>query len=226
MPDQFIHIPGLLKKEELEVIDAIFAEAKFVDGRATATDAARQVKNNLQLDKNEGVFGQKLEEIISQALNSSPLFQAVTFPKYIYPPLFSKYGLGMYYGWHVDSPMMGNPPLRTDIAMTIFLSEPDSYTGGELVLQMGGQAVALKPAKGDAVVYPCQFLHCVNEIKSGERRAAVTWIQSVIQNPQQRRILFDLQQTQQLLNQKDPLLPEAQILLQTYSNLMRMWAGI
>jgi PKHD-type hydroxylase len=222
MPDHFLHIPGLLKKEELDAIDEIFAEASFIDGKATASMAAREVKNNLQLDKQQGIFGETLEKIISEALNSSPLFNAAVMPKYIYPPLFSKYGPGMYYGWHVDSPLMAN--LRTDVAMTIFLSHPEEYTGGELVIQAGAQAIALKPAKGDAIAYPCQYLHCVNEIKTGERRAAVTWIQSVVQNPGQRKILFDLQQVHQLMAQKDLHAPETNLVLQTHSNLLRMWA--
>lgn len=86
---------------------------------------------------------------------------------------------------------MGEPVIRTDLAMTIFLSDPTAYEGGELVIQTSFGPVPLKPAKGDAILYPCQFLHCVNEVKKGERLAAVTWVQSNIQLTEQRQILLN-----------------------------------
>lgn len=224
MPESFLHIPGLLKKEELEQIDQISANARFTDGRSTASMAAKEVKNNMQMDASDQEHIGPIHQIIGNALMSSPLFQAAVMPKYVYPFIISQYGQGMFYGWHVDSPIMGNPPLRTDVAMTIFLSDPETYTGGELVLQAGGQIVSFKPAKGDAVVYPCQYLHCVNEVKEGTRKAAVTWIQCGVREPAQRKILFDLNQAHQLLLQKNMHAPENNLLLQCYSNLVRMWA--
>jgi PKHD-type hydroxylase len=224
MPDSFLHIPGLLKPDELEQIDEICKTARFIDGRATAGMAAKEVKNNLQMDVLDKEHIELTHEIIGKAIMSSPLFQAAVMPRYIYPFIISRYGPGMYYGWHVDSPVMGAPPLRTDVAMTIFLSDPAEYTGGELVMQAGGQIVSFKPAKGDAVAYPCQFLHCVNEVTAGERKAAVTWIQCGVREPGKRKILFDLNQTHQLLLKKDMHAPENNMLLQCYSNLMRMWA--
>jgi PKHD-type hydroxylase len=224
MPDSVLHIPGLLKPEELQEIETLFAKAGFVDGRVTAHQAAKEVKQNLQVDAQNQQELPALQMIVLKALNSSPLFQAAVLPKHVYPFLFSKYTAGMQYGWHVDSPLMGDPPLRTDIAMTVFLSDPATYEGGELVIQANTGPVAFKPAKGDAIVYPCQFLHCVNQVRSGERAAAVTWIQSVVPSPQQRQILFNLQQVQGLLNQRDMHAPESNLLLQTYSNLLRLWA--
>jgi PKHD-type hydroxylase len=224
MPDSFLHIPGLLKKEELQQIETLMGDARFIDGRATAGMAAKEVKNNLQLDATDTKHIEPIQQIIGNALMTSPLFQAAVMPKYIYPFLVSRYGPGMFYGWHVDSPVMGNPPIRTDVAMTVFLSEPDEYTGGELVIQTGGQMASFKPAKGDAVVYPCQFLHCVNEVTAGERKAAVTWVQCGVREPAQRKILFDLHQVHQLLSQKNMHTPENNLLLQSYSNLVRMWA--
>jgi PKHD-type hydroxylase len=223
MANDFLHIPSLLLPEELQVIDTLLETVSFVDGRATAGLAAKEVKNNLQADAGDTETLPKLQQIIQEALMSSPLFQKALLPRYVYPVLFSKYTPGMYYGWHVDSPIMGNPPIRTDLAMTVFLSDPGTYEGGELLIQSGGNVLPFKPAKGDAVVYPCQYLHCVNEIKSGERKAAVTWIQSGVSSPEQRQMLFNLQQVQAMLNQRDMHAPEAQLLLQTYSNLLRMW---
>lgn len=224
MSQQFHHIPALLTHDELATIEKLISEASFADGKATASMAAKEVKNNLQLEN--GSNTDPIQEIISQAIKSSPFFQAAAQPKKVHPFIISKYGPGQYYGWHVDSPMMGDPALRTDLAMTIFLSEPTSYQGGELMIQTSAGSMAVKPAKGDAILYPCQFLHCVNEIKEGERVAAITWIQSNIQSAEQRQLLFELNQVHALLQQKSKHAPETNQLLQTYSNLFRMWADV
>jgi PKHD-type hydroxylase len=223
---QFIQIPALLKAEELSAIESLIGNAKFVDGKITATASAKAGKNNLQVDADSKEVFELLHPIITKALNESPLFQMAAMPHHVYPYIISKYSSGKYYGWHVDSPIMGDPPMRTDLAMTIFLSDPATYVGGELILQTTAGPISFKPAKGDAVLYPCQYLHCVNEIKSGERLAAVTWIQSKIKSPEQRQILFHLSQVQAVLNQKDMHAPETNLLMQSYSNLMRMWAEI
>lgn len=225
MSQQFHHIPSLLNAGELSALEQLLSQATFIDGKATASMAAREVKNNLQLDPGDAVIV-NVQQLINNALQTSPYFQAAAQPKRVHPFIVSKYGPRQFYGWHVDSPVMGDPMVRTDMAMTIFLSDPSAYEGGELVLQTSGGAVAFKPAKGDAILYPCQYLHCVNEIKSGERVAAVTWIQSNIQSAEQRQLLFELNQVHALLQQKDKHSPEAQQLLQTYSNLFRMWADV
>lgn len=225
MSQQFHHIPTLLKPEEILSLEQWMEEASFLDGKSTASMAAKEVKNNLQLDPASPQAG-SIQSLLSAAIASSPYFQAAAQPRHVYPFLISKYGPGQYYGWHVDSPIMGDPPIRTDLAMTIFLSDPASYDGGELLIQGSAGPVAVKPAKGDAVLYPCQFLHCVNEIKSGERLAAVTWIQSNIRNTEQRQLLFELNQLHALMQQKDKHAPETNLLLQSYSNLFRMWADM
>ena len=226
MSQQFHHIPALLKPEELTALEKLISQANFVDGKATASMVAKEVKNNLQLDNSDpGTMG-SIQQILNNALQTSPFFQGAAQPKKIHPFIISKYGSRQFYGWHVDSPIMGEPAIRTDLAMTVFLSDPATYEGGELMIQTSGGAVAVKPAKGDAILYPCQFLHCVNEIKSGERIAAVTWVQSNIQSPEQRQLLFELNQVHALLNQKDKHAPETNQLLQTYSNLFRMWADV
>lgn len=225
MSKHFLHIPGILKKDELELIDNYLSKASFVDGKLTAGLAAKEVKNNLQVDESSDSLAQ-IQGIISGALSTSPLFSIAVLPKKVNPVLISKYTTGKYYGWHVDSPMMGNPPIRTDLAMTVFLSDPSTYEGGELFIQTGNQVASFKPEKGDAVVYPCQFLHCVNEIKKGERIAAVTWIQSNVKDPEQREILFQLNQVHGSLYQQAPNALETNLLLQTHSNLFRMWADV
>ena len=226
MSQQFIQIPSLLRPEELTAIEEILPKAIFVDGKVTASLAAKVVKNNLQVDANNREVLDKVQPILTRALQESPLFQAAAMPHHVYPYIISKYGPGKYYGWHVDSPLMGDPPMRTDMAMTIFLSDPATYTGGELVLQTNAGAVSFKPQRGDAILYPCQYLHCVNEIKSGERLAAVTWVQSKVKSPEQREILFHLNQVHAVLHQREAHAPETNLLLQSYSNLVRMWSEV
>jgi PKHD-type hydroxylase len=216
----------LLKADEVTSISGLVANATFADGKLTASLTAKSVKENLQLDTSQSAIVQRVHEIILSALADSPHFQAAAQPLHIYPPIISKYSPGKYYGWHVDSPLMGNPVIRTDMAMTIFLSDPTTYEGGELLLQTTAGVVNFKPAKGDAVLYPCQYLHCVNEVKSGERLAAVTWVQSKVKSPEQREILFNLSQVHAVLHQKDMHAPETNLLLQSYSNLVRMWAEV
>ena len=225
MSQQFHHIPSLLKAEEILSIEKLVNESSFADGKETASMAAKEVKNNFQVDTSTAAY-EEILAIITNAIQTSPYFQVAAQPKTVHPFIISKYTSGNYYGWHVDSPIMGKPAIRTDLAMTIFLSDPATYEGGELVIQTTAGPVAMKPAKGDAVLYPCQFLHCVNEIKSGERLAAVTWIQSNIQSSEQRQLLFELNQVHAMLNQKDKHAPETNLLLQAYSNLFRMWADV
>ncbi len=225
MSQFFLHIPSLLTEAELTAIDERTGNAIFVDGKLTASMAAKDVKNNLQMQTDEKAL-QDLQAILLGALQQSPLFNVAALPKTVYPFLISKYTVGKYYGWHVDSPIMGNPPIRTDLAMTIFLSDPSTYEGGELLIQQAGNVSSFKPAKGDAILYPCQYLHCVNEVKSGERLAAVTWIQSNVKNPEQRQMLYQLNQIHASLYKQAPNAGETNLLLQTHSNLFRMWADV
>ncbi len=224
MSQQFYHIPSLLKPEELVTLEGLVKQVSFADGKATAGMAAKEVKNNLQADTGDALTS--IQQMLNTALHTSPYFNAAAQPKKIHPFIISKYTTGKYYGWHVDSPIMGEPAIRTDLAMTLFLSEPSTYEGGELMIQTATGPVAVKPAKGDAILYPCQFLHCVNEIRSGERLAAVTWIQSNIQSPEQRQLLFELNQVHGMMSQRDKHAPETMLLLQSYSNLFRMWADV
>lgn len=218
-----IHIPQLLNAAELKQIGVLFDKSSFIDGASTASLGAKLQKNNLQIDKSNTETLPELQEIISNALESSPLFQISAMPHQIYPTIFSKYTVGMTYGWHVDSPLMGNPAIRTDLAMTIFLSDPNTYVGGELMIQGSLGISSFKPNKGDAIVYPCHYLHGVNPISSGERRAAVTWIQSQVKEEEKRKILFEINQVHSMIYQKDSSSLESNLLLQVHSNLLRMW---
>jgi PKHD-type hydroxylase len=221
----YLHIPGLIPPDKLPAIEQLVSESDFADGRATASSAAREVKNNTQIDIRDQKTLPLIQQHIVESLSRNPLFQAAVMPRHVYPPLVSRYRKGMSYGKHVDSPLMGAfPPMRVDIAMTVFLSDPASYEGGELTIQSPLGELTYKLPKGDAIIYPCTQVHAVNEVTSGVRQVAVTWIQSHVRDAAQRQTLFELFTVHQALAGQNPNSPEANQLLQTYSNLIRMWA--
>jgi PKHD-type hydroxylase len=218
----YLHIEQLLNAELLKQIEMLSGQAAFEDGRKTASAAAREVKNNLQID-GQSQAAMTMQQVLLGALNQSKVFRDATFIKNIYPFLFSKYEPGMQYGWHVDSPLMGGM-MRTDIAITIFLNDPSEYDGGELELQSPTGTLLYKLAAGDAICYPCTQLHRVREVTRGQRRVAVSWIESMVKSSDQRKVLFDIQQVIDALREKDIQSEEANLLQQNHSNLVRMWA--
>ncbi len=227
LPSTYLSVPGLLKPMELDTIQRLLTSASFESGTATATDAAKSVKNNLQLPKNGSLEKQQIDALVLNAIVQSPLIQIALMPSRVLPPIISKYEPGMHYGMHVDSPIMGDPqmgPIRTDVGMTIFLSEPGTYEGGELSIhtQSGVQSYKMNP--GDAIIYPTTQVHGVLPVTSGVRLAAVTWMQCAVRNAQQREMLFHLKTVQSMLEKQDAKAPENLLLLQVYSNLIRMWA--
>lgn len=217
----YLTIPGFLNAEQLQQINGLSERAKFDDGKLTATAAAKEVKNNLQMDMQTQEYAM-IQQVLLHALNTNMKFRNAVFLKNIYPFLLSRYGTGMTYGWHVDSPLMANM-MRTDIAMTIFLNNPEEYEGGELELQTASGTVFFKLNAGDAICYPCTQLHRVREVTSGERRVAVTWIESLIKSAEQRKILNDIQAVIYDLQSDNLLSEKAAVLQQTHSNLIRMW---
>jgi PKHD-type hydroxylase len=225
----YLNVPGLLKPMELDMIDRLIAAANFEDGSGTATDAAKMVKKNLQMPKTGSREKQQIDGIVMHAIAQSPLIQAALMPIRVLPPIISKYEPGMHYGMHVDSPIMGDPQvgaIRTDVGMTIFLAEPDTYEGGELAVQTATGEVRYKLHRGDAIIYPTTQIHGVMPVTSGTRLAAVTWMQCAVRDIQQREILFHLKSVQTLTEQQNPHSQENLVLLQIYSNLVRMWAEL
>lgn len=229
IPGSYLIVQGLLKPQEISFLEQIIGKAAFEDGRKTATDAAKSVKNNLQIPKTGSPEKQQIDGVIYHALSSSPLIQSAVMPTRILPPIISKYEPGMHYGAHVDSPLMGDPQagvIRTDVGMTIFLSDPDTYAGGELYIHTSAGEVMFKLNKGDAIIYPTTKVHGVTPVTSGVRLAAVTWMQCAVRNAENRELLFQLKSVQAVMEQKDPSSEEHLVLLQIYSNLLRMWAEI
>ncbi len=217
-------IPSVLDSTELDRIEDCLREAEFEDGKTTAGFRAKRVKDNLQLKA--GAPGKKeINELVQNALRRNALFQRVAIPRTIRPPLISRYKPGMAYGAHVDDALMGDPHrVRTDLAVTVFLSDQDAYEGGELMVGSSMGHIAVKLPRGDGVVYPASTIHSVNPVTSGERLAAVTWVQSHVRDPMQRELLSDLNLLKNSLNEANPSDEKTELAFKLYSNLLRMWA--
>lgn len=223
----YVRVNKLFNDDQLNAIDAAMEAATFVDGRTTGGPAVQDVKNNLQLDRDSSEDMSDVDNAVLQAMWNNTTIRGAVLPKRIMAPYYTKYTEGMKYGAHVDNPIMGaNPPIRTDVSITVFLSEPDSYEGGELVIKSDIGDAALKLPRGDAIVYPTGAIHAVNEIKSGERRAVITWMQSMIADPYRRRMVYELDMVCQSLFQKMPNTEEHRILMRTYGNLLRLWGEL
>ncbi|HEX9790913.1 MAG TPA: Fe2+-dependent dioxygenase [Kiloniellales bacterium] len=217
-------IPDVLDLAEIKKIRAAVGETPFGDGRQTAGYRAKRVKNNLQMERTAPA-AKELVNLVLGGLRRNQEFQRAFLPKSIRPPLISRYEVGMSYGLHVDDALMGSGQrARSDIALTIFLSDPADYDGGELIMSspFGDQEVKL-PA-GAAVVYPSSTLHQVAPVTRGARLAAVTWAQSHVRDAAQRELLYEVYQTREKLAQIDPDGAETDLAFKAYSNLLRMWA--
>jgi PKHD-type hydroxylase len=208
-------IRKLLSPELLTQINARLATAPWVDGLQTAGPSAQRVKHNLQVDVTspEAI---ELGELIKKTLLANDKFPQLALPRRITAPLFSRYENGMGYGAHTDDAVRARDGLRTDLAGTLFLSEPASYDGGELVVNNN----AVKPAAGDLVLYPATTVHRVAPVTRGARQAAVFWVQSLVRSPEQRELLHALHSA--LLGLGDH--PAALSVAAVQQNLLRMWA--
>ena len=222
-----LRIPALLSAEEVRQCRQALEQASWQDGRATAGSLAAQVKSNQQLPLDSAV-GRQLGDFLLDKLGRSPLFMSAALPLKVLPPRFNRYAGGGTYGNHIDNACFTIPgsaiKLRSDISTTVFFSDPDSYEGGELIVEdtFGHQSVKL-PA-GDAIVYPGSSLHRVNPVTQGTRYASFFWTQSLMASDEQRRLLFGLDQEIQQLTARHPDDPSLSGLSGTYHNLLRMWS--
>ncbi len=217
-------IPDILDWPTLKKIRAAVNEIGFDDGRRTAGRDAKRVKHNLEL-KTGSEKANEIQVTIIKALQRNMTFRQAARPFYTHPPLISRYLEGMDYGLHVDDPLMGRPvSARSDVSVTVAISSPDEYDGGELVIHtpFGEQEVKL-PA-GSAVIYSSNSLHRVAPVSRGERLAAVTWVQSYVRNAQKREILYDLYRIREKMSGLDPDALEFALANKTYVNLLRMWS--
>jgi PKHD-type hydroxylase len=183
----------ILDRAEVHQVVSSLSNDLFVDGKKTATGRARDVKRNLQVDRT-GADVTERDQIVLAALRRNEDFQTFAFPRRTLLPFFSRYEPGMEYGPHIDNAIMGTAaePVRSDLAATIFLSDPSSYEGGELVLELPFGEQEIKLEAGEAVVYSATSLHRVAPVTRGVRLAALTWIQTSVPDDRLRAILTDL----------------------------------
>ncbi len=221
-----IRIPRLLNAEQLQTACKMLETGQFVDGKLSAGKEARRMKNNEELSPKSEVLEQ-LNNLVMGALVRNPIYQSAGLPVRVATPYYARYSTGMSYGEHVDDPIMGmGDRYRSDLAITIFLSSPDSYEGGELVIRtfMGTQEI--KFAAGDGVLYPASSLHQVREVQKGERFVAVTWAQSLVRDPARRELLFELSQARDHLLETAPGTDVTALVSKSYVNLLRMWSEV
>ena len=221
-------IEQVLSVEDLADFRRHLASAGWEDGGASAGSRSIAVKRNLQLPEDAPV-AIDLGHRILRAVGTHPLFISAALPERIYPPKFNLYRGGGHYGAHVDAALMraGDRTLRTDLSATLFLSAPDDYDGGELVIEGEYGAQEVKLAAGDLVLYPSSSLHQVMPVTRGERIASFFWIQSAVPDAGARALLFDLDQTIQTFSvgrPKDD--PDIDRLTHVYHNLLRRWARV
>lgn len=222
-----ICISGVLSPTDVDTICTQLESESFVDGRTTAGRYARDVKQNQQLSS-KSQHADEIKKAIAQAIQKHPLIQIAARPRAMRPIMISRYQSGMTYGSHVDNALMGNGTgmIRTDLSITVFLSDPSSYDGGELVIESHQGEQSIKLDAGSAVLYPSSTLHRVEPVTRGVRVAAVTWIQSFIRDPSQREILFDLDTIRQRLFDQSGKSHEFDLLAKSISNLLRLWSEV
>ncbi len=225
-----LRLPNLLTPDELRSARALLADgAPWIDGRTSAGGQAVTQKRNLQLAQ-ESDASRQLQAMVLAALRRDPVFFSAALPRRIFNPLFNRYDVqASHYGPHVDGAVLHSAAtkewVRTDISCTLFLSGPDEYDGGELVVQdtFGTQRVKL-PA-GHAVLYPGTSVHEVTPVTRGTRLASFFWIESMVRGDEQRRLLFDLDMNLLKLRERHGETAEATALTGVYHNLLRQWAS-
>lgn len=223
-----LQIPDVLTPGQVEEARALLARAPWVDGRATAGHQSAQVKDNLQIPETSPE-ARALGDMVLAALERNALFISAVLPLRVFPPLFNRYDPGMTFGAHVDNSIRqitGTPHrIRTDVSCTLFLAEPDSYDGGELIVEDTYGEHSVKLPAGHAVVYPSTSLHRVAPVTRGSRLASFFWIQSMVRDDGQRTLLFDLDMAiNRLRGDLATGHPSPVQLTAVYHNLLRRWA--
>ncbi|MFZ0422676.1 MAG: Fe2+-dependent dioxygenase [Xanthobacteraceae bacterium] len=225
-----ICVPDVLSKAEVAEFRDAMDLASWEDGRSTAGAQSALVKKNEQLPPN-GEISRTLGERVIKVLTANPLFISAAIPRHIFPPLFNRYGVGQHFGVHVDNAVRGDHltgmRIRTDLSVTLFLSEPEDYDGGELLVEDHYGAQQIKLPAGHLVLYPATSLHTVTPISRGVRVASFFWLQSMIRDAQARSMIFDLDTTiQGLVGRLGRNDPEIVKLSGLYHNLIRHWAEL
>lgn len=228
-----VRIPGVLGARPLAFIRERLAAADWEDGRVTAGPEAAKVKDNRQLTEDHPV-AKELGEVVLTALSLSTLFTTAALPLKVFPPMFNRYEGGGHFGAHIDTAvrLTRQAPyrVRTDLSATLFLADPDSYDGGELVIgdsdEVDGER-AIKLAAGDLLLYPATSLHEVRPVTRGARLASFFWVQSMVRDADNRRLLYEMDRALIALRELHPEGHPALIRLTgTYHNLLRKWSDL
>src|SRR5262245_46765463 len=214
-----IVIGNVLSAEEIKPVRPPRQRRALVDGRATAGFAARMVKNNRQAEPARSL--DTIRKLVAERVLGNEVFRLAVRPKALSPLIFSRYEKNMHYGSHVDDALMEG--MRTDVAFTLFLSEPTSYDGGELTIESAGGEEAFKLAAGALVAYSATSLHHVTAVTRGARLAAVGWARSFIRDPAQRELLFDLDTARRQMFAHEGKSTEFDLISKSFANLLRMW---
>jgi len=221
-----VHVERVLTPDQVALCRERLAAADWVDGRVTAGEQSARAKRNLQVPE-DSETARELGELILGSLGRNPPFVSAALPLRVFPPLFNRYDAGHAFDTHVDNAIRFSGPqrFRTDVSATLFLTDPEAYDGGELIVEDAYGEHAIKLPAGDMILYPASSLHRVAPITRGSRWSAVFWAQSMVRSDEQRTLLYGLDNTIQALSlavgQGDP---QVVALTGTYNNLLRMWA--
>lgn len=222
-----LHVPDVLSQSQVLALRRSLDAGPWLDGALTAGPLAAESKRNLQYSVDSADYAALSQSIIA-ALEKNPLFVSAALPKHILPPMFNRYAGGHTYGNHVDNAVQTdrrtNERVLTDISVTVFLSEPEDYEGGELIIEDTYGSHEVKLPAGDAIIYPSSSLHRVEPVISGERVASFLWVQSLVRDAWHRNMLFNLDMTLLKLRGQIGNTEEIVALTGHYHNLLRQWS--
>lgn len=228
-----LHIPGVLRRDQVAAMRARLDASDWIDGRATVGAQGAQVKQNRQLPETSPLALELGREVLA-ALADNALFFAAVLPLRTIPPLFNSYAGGEHYGAHVDGSMRRTPEgapgggqwVRTDVSSTLFLSDPDDYDGGELIVTDAYGEHEVKLPAGDLIVYPSTSIHRVEPVTRGARVCSFFWTQSMVRDDMRRGMLLELDQNIQSLRARLGDCDELVGLTGHYHNLLRQWSEV
>jgi len=222
-----LHVPKVLTDAQVARCRELMERASWVDGRVTAGHQSARAKDNLQIPEGSPE-AREMGDMIVAALERNPLFISAALPQRVFPPLFNCYRPGMTFGAHVDNAIRqvtGTPfRIRIDLATTLFLTRPEEYDGGELVVEDTYGAHSVKLPAGDLILYPATSLHRVTPVTRGARLSSFFWIQSMVRDDGRRALLFDFDMAINQVNQAVPDHAGVVALTSCYHNLLRQWA--
>ena len=218
------HLKNVLTADEIARLREIADQAEFVPGQVTNPHS--RIKDNLQLPQNDPAT-EEAGKLVRGAIFRNQMFRDIVVPKQVARPTLCLYKPGMTYGYHVDEAVFpSQPPMRSDVSCTVFVSGPDDYEGGELEIESGAGIVSFKCQPGEAVVYPSTTVHRVAPVTGGQRIVAITWFQSMVRDQRQRDVLLQLQQVANILHAAGDPQNGRTITEAIRTNLMRMWAEL